>query len=198
VNNVIKVWDWPVRLFHWLLVAAFLTAYFTEDDLLELHVWAGYGVMGLLAFRIVWGFIGNSYARFKNFVCSPAASFAYLKAVLFAHPKRYVGHNPAGAAMIVLMLLGLLLTACSGLIVYAADQGLGPLAGFIPQAENAFEEFWEETHEFIAHFTLFLIVLHVLGVFAESVMHKENLVKAMLHGYKRADDESDANSGNDT
>lgn len=191
MNNIVKVWDLPVRLFHWLLVAAFFTAYFTEDELLDAHVWAGYIILGLLLFRLVWGFIGNSYARFKSFVCSPATSFAYLKAVLFGHPKRYLGHNPAGAAMIILMLGALLLTVGSGLIVYAADQGLGPLAGLIPKGDDAFEDFWEEAHEFCANFTLFLIVMHIIGVYIESIMHKENLVKAMLHGYKRSDDERD-------
>jgi cytochrome b len=191
MNDTIKVWDLPVRLFHWLLVAGFFAAYFTEDELLAVHVWAGYGVSALLLFRLVWGFVGSPYARFENFLCSPAKSFAYLKAVLFAHPKRYLGHNPAGAAMIVLLLLGLLATVCSGLVVYAADQGLGPLASWIPKGEGAFENFWEEAHEFAANVTLLLIVLHIVGVYAESIMHKENLVKAMFHGYKRAGDEND-------
>lgn len=188
MDKMIKVWDLPVRLFHWALVGAFFTAYFTEDELLPVHVWAGYTVLALWCFRIAWGFVGSRHARFSDFVCTPAASFAYLKSVLFAHPRRYLGHNPAGAAMIVLLLLGLLATTCSGLAVYAADQGLGPLAAWIPKGEGAFEEFWEEVHEFAANATLALVLLHVCGVYAESIMHKENLVRAMFHGYKRADD----------
>jgi cytochrome b len=190
MTKVIKVWDLPLRLFHWLLVAAFFAAYFSEDDLLNVHVWAGYGVIVLLLFRLFWGFAGNFYARFANFLCSPARSWAYFRSVLLAQPQRYLGHNPAGAAMIVLMLLALFATVGSGLIVYAADQGLGPLAGVIVHGKGEFEEFWEEAHELCANFTLLLIVLHVAGVFAESIIHKENLFKAMLHGYKRADDEN--------
>ena len=104
-EELIKVWDLPLRIFHWLLVTAFFVAYFTEDDLLTVHVWAGYLVAGLLVFRIVWGFIGNEYARFSQFLCSPMLSIAYLKDLMQAKAKRYIGHNPAGAAMIVLLLL---------------------------------------------------------------------------------------------
>lgn len=180
-EELMNVWDLPLRIFHWLLVAGFFVAYVTEDDLLTIHVWAGYLVSGLLVFRIVWGFVGNEYARFANFLCSPAVSIAYLKDLAHAKATRYIGHNPAGAAMIVLLLVSLLMTVATGFAVYGADQAAGPLA-FIG---NSHEHFWEEVHEFFATTTLVLVVVHVIGVVVESVIHRENLARAMLHGNKK-------------
>jgi cytochrome b len=180
-EELIKVWDLPLRIFHWLLVAGFFIAYFTEDELLTVHVWAGYLVGGLLVFRLVWGFIGGQYARFSNFLCSPAVSIAYLKDLIGAKATRYIGHNPAGAAMIVLLLLSLLMTVVTGLAVYGADQGAGPLA-FIGDSH---EHFWEKVHELFANFTLVLVVVHVIGVAVESYIHRENLARAMFHGNKK-------------
>lgn len=183
--TLIKVWDLPLRIFHWLLVLAFTVAYLTEDELLDLHVWAGYLVFGLLLFRLVWGFIGNHYSRFSSFLCTPAASIAYLKDVIALKPKRYLGHNPAGAAMIVLLLVSLLMTTLSGFAVYGADQGAGPLAGI----GSANEKIWETVHELFANFTLVLVVGHIAGVVIESLIHKESLAKAMVTGKKKSLDE---------
>lgn len=180
-ENLIRVWDLPLRIFHWLLVVAFFVAYFTEDELLSIHVWAGYLIGGLLIFRLVWGFVGGQYARFSSFLCSPMQSVNYIKDLISSQARRYVGHNPAGAAMIVLLLLGLLATFVTGLAVYGADQGAGPLA-FIG---NSHEDFWEEIHEFFANFTVVLVIVHVFGVIVESIVHRENLVRAMFHGNKR-------------
>jgi len=180
-QELVKVWDLPLRIFHWLLVAGFFIAYLTEDDLLTVHVWAGYLVTGLLVFRLVWGFIGNDYARFSNFLCSPAKSIAYIKDLLVLKTRRYIGHNPAGAAMIVLLLVSLLATVITGFAVYGADQSAGPLAAIGP----ANEKMWEEVHEFFANFTLMLVVVHVIGVAIESYIHRENLARAMVHGFKK-------------
>jgi cytochrome b len=180
-NESIKVWDLPLRLFHWLLVAGFFIAYLTEEELLTIHVWAGYTVAGLLIFRLVWGFIGNDYARFSSFLCSPIKSVSYLKDLVALKTKRYLGHNPAGAAMIVLMLISLLMTVLTGFAVYGADQAAGPLASI----GSSNEKMWEEVHEFFANFTLFLVFVHVVGVAIESYIHRENLAKAMVNGYKK-------------
>ena len=184
-QELVKVWDLPLRIFHWLLVTGFLVAYLTEDDLLTVHVWAGYLVFGLLLFRLIWGFIGNDYARFSSFLCSPAKSVVYFKAAVALKTKRYLGHNPAGAAMIVLLLISLIMTSITGFAVYGADQGAGPLANII-SSNN--EELWKEIHEFFANFTLFLVFVHVAGVALESYIHRENLVKAMWHGYKKREE----------
>ncbi|MDD2725185.1 MAG: cytochrome b/b6 domain-containing protein [Methylovulum sp.] len=182
---LIKVWDLPLRIFHWLLVLGFAVAYLTEDDLLDLHVWAGYLVFGLLLFRLVWGFIGNPYARFGNFLCRPVTSFNYLKDIIALKAKRYLGHNPAGAAMIVLLLLSLLMTTLTGFAVYGADQAAGPLASIGP----AHEKFWEEIHELFANLSVVLVLGHIAGVAVESFLHKENLARAMVHGNKKPLDE---------
>ena len=184
-QELIKVWDLPLRLFHWLLVAGFVVAYLTEDELLTVHVWAGYLVFGLLLFRLVWGFIGSDYARFSNFLCSPVKSIIYVKDVVALKAKRYLGHNPAGAAMIMLLLVSLLMTSITGFAVYGADQGAGPLANIVGSSN---EELWEEVHEFFANFTLLLVFVHIAGVVVESLIHRENLAKAMWHGYKKAED----------
>jgi cytochrome b len=191
-NQSVKVWDLPIRIFHWLLVIGFFIAYLTEDDLLVLHVWAGYLVFGLLVFRLIWGFVGNQYARFANFLCKPSQSIAYVKDVIAFKAKHYIGHNPAGAMMIVVLLFSLLVTCITGFAVYGADQAAGPLA--IIGSSN--EKLWEEVHEFFANFTLLLVVIHVAGVAFESYLHRENLVKAMWNGYKKSTDKSDITSSN--
>lgn len=182
--KLVKVWDLPLRIFHWLLVAGFFVAYLTEEDLLDVHVWAGYLVLGLLIFRLLWGFVGNDYARFSSFLCSPIRSCVYVKDAIALKSRRYLGHNPAGAGMIVMLIISLFMTVSSGLAVYAADQNLGPLAGMVGSSQ---EELWEEAHEIAANFTLLLVFLHVVGVAFESVIHSENLVKAMWNGYKKSD-----------
>ncbi len=181
----IKVWDPLVRVFHWVLVAAFATAYLTENDVLDVHIWAGYTVLGLLL-RAVCGLVGPRYARFADFVRSPREILAYVKDVLTLKAPRYIGHNPAGGAMIVVLLLSLLITTISGVAVYGADPGAGPLAGWMMGVGESTEDALEGVHEFFANFTLVLVAFHVIGVIWESLLHKENLVRAMINGRKRA------------
>lgn len=182
----VKVWDPLVRLFHWTLVIAFSVAYLTEGDLQSVHVWAGYTVTGLLAVRLVWGFIGSRYARFSDFVYSPWVTFRYLINVLRGSAQRYLGHNPAGGAMILLMLISLLVTVISGMALYGADQWQGPLAGLLRNVDASWVDALEEIHEVVANLTVALVVFHVLGVLWESLLHKENLVRSMINGRKRA------------
>ncbi|MGR9052908.1 MAG: cytochrome b/b6 domain-containing protein [Gammaproteobacteria bacterium] len=186
MNRFIKVWDLPTRLFHWLLVVAFCTAYFTEDDFLTLHVWSGYLIIGLLGFRLLWGFFGNRYARFSDFFCSPARSVAYLKDLIKGKAERFVGHNPAGAAMIALLFVSLIATSVTGLAVYAAEEHAGPLIGIVADKGHL----WEEIHEFFANFTVLLVFAHIAGVVVESLVHHENLPKSMVNGYKRDHEQS--------
>jgi len=203
MSNEIRVWDPLVRIFHWSLVVAFTVAYLSGDEENSLHIYSGYVVLGLIAFRLLWGLIGTRYARFSNFVYSPGTVIQYLKGLVAKKPEHYVGHNPAGGWMVIAMLLCLFIVSVSGLKIYAIEEGLGPLAGETPaltiispayaddeknenehgEDEEA-EEYWEEIHEVSSNFMLLLILLHIAGVIVSGRLHNEHLVKAMLTGKK--------------
>ena len=186
----IKVWDPVVRFFHWSLVSAFLIAYITEEDLLSVHTWAGYLIVGLLVTRIIWGFIGTHYARFSDFVHSPSTIIQFLKNTLALKAKRYLGHNPAGGAMVMLLIFSLLATTTSGILLLGAEEQAGPVAHWFTEAGGFWGKALEELHEFFANFTLLLVFIHITGVIVESLIHKENLVSAMLNGFKSSDTQS--------
>lgn len=185
----IHVWDILVRLFHWLLVAAFFIAYITEDDFLTIHSWAGYTIMGLLVIRFVWGFIGSKHARFSDFVFKPKHITQFCKDTIALKAKRYIGHNPAGGAMVILLMLSLVITTLTGLFTLGIEESQGPLASWLAGASHFWGDFFEEVHEFFANFTLFLVAIHVAGVLLESLIHRENLVASMINGKKRSDDQ---------
>jgi cytochrome b len=204
----IKVWDPLVRFGHWTLVIAFAVAYLTgeeEGDASELHEWAGYVVGGIVAWRVVWGLTGPRYARFSDFVTGPIQALRYLWSELTGHARRYLGHSPAGGVMVLALLVSLALTVVTGLI---ADQGYGnassrqglssvvaqALAGEPnrPQAGHAGQEkesMIGEAHALLANISLALIVFHVLGVALASFVHRENLIRAMITGEKRANED---------
>ena len=184
-DTSIRVWDPVVRIGHWTLVIAFFTAYFTEDEFLTAHVWAGYVIGAVVCFRLIWGFIGSEHARFKNFVQSPSTTFTYLADLVRKRSKRYLGHNPAGAAMILALLIFLAGTVFSGVVLYGMEEGAGPLAAWVTESAEG-EELWEEIHEIFANLTLLLVGLHIAGMLFSSYVHGENLVKGMMTGRKRA------------
>ena len=183
-SSQIKVWDPLVRFFHWALVSAFTIAYITEEDFLTIHSWAGYLILLLLCIRFVWGFIGTRYARFSDFAYSSENIFQFLKDTLRLSAKRYLGHNPAGGAMIFLLMFSLLITTTSGVILLGAEEQAGPVAHWFAQPESKWADVLEEVHEFFANFSLFLVFVHVAGVLVESLIHKENLVSSMITGFK--------------
>ncbi|HKK15722.1 MAG TPA: cytochrome b/b6 domain-containing protein [Gammaproteobacteria bacterium] len=208
-ENTVQVWDIVIRIFHWSLVIAFVIAYFTAEEENPWHIYSGYAVLGLITFRVFWGLVGSKYARFSNFIYSPGKVVQYLKELAGKKPGHYLGHNPAGGYMIILLLSGLFVVTVSGLKLYAVEEGRGPLAGTNNEfmaINNVYadedddddnehenngkneqdEEFWEEIHELSTNFTLVLIFLHIAGVFVSSRLHNENLVKAMITGRKKA------------
>jgi len=200
-ENTVQVWDILVRVFHWSLVGTFVIAYITSEGDETLHIYAGYVVMGLIIFRVIWGFIGSRYARFSDFIYSPSAVIQYIKGLKSGQPKHYLGHNPAGGWMIVALLIGLFAISISGLMLDAAEDAKGPLAGVtvdLSVVKQAYadddegrsggqsEEFWEEIHEASTNLTLLLIFLHIAGVAVSGRLHNENLVKAMITGKKKA------------
>ncbi|MDA9422082.1 MULTISPECIES: cytochrome b/b6 domain-containing protein [Bradyrhizobium] len=167
----VKVWDPFVRVFHWSLAGLFLLAYATGDEMENVHVAAGYTIAGLVALRIVWGFVGPRHARFSDFVRSPRAVLAYMRDVAMLRAPRHLGHNPAGGAMVVALIVTLIGTCTTG---YMMTTGTFWGAKWV-----------EEVHEAFANLTIGLIVVHVLGVLVASFEHRESLVKAMITGRKR-------------
>jgi cytochrome b len=211
-TQFIKVWDIAIRVFHWTLLGCYVIAFISSENIMKVHVIFGYIVLFLVLFRILYGFVGTKYARFSNFLYPSAQIVDYLKGLLIGRPKHYIGHNPAGGFMIVILLLSLLSLTLTGLKAYGV-KGHGPLAKHeISFMTNAFadsddkenhdehdsrkrrskknnrtekDEFWEEVHETIAYFTLFLVSIHIMGVLVSSLVHRENLIKAMITGRKR-------------
>ena len=175
-NTTVKVWDWPVRVFHWTLAASVLGAFVTgeNEDFERLHQTLGWVAAGSIAFRVVWGLIGTRYARFREFVRGPAQVWAYVKSVRSGQAQHFVGHNPVGAiAVIVLMVL-------VGLSVYT---------GWLLTADDV-AEWLEEAHEIAANTLITVVLVHVIGVLWSSRTHGENLLKAMLTGRKTAPSEA--------
>lgn len=185
-NQQVKVWDVPVRLFHWTLVICFALAYVSaEVGILDAHVLIGYALIALLAFRVMWGFIGNPYARFKSFTFPVQETMAYVRAMRGGQPAHYYGHNPAGALMVFGLLALLLAIFASGLITLSMVDYEGPLLFLANQVSDDTSYFFRHAHSFFVDVALLLIPLHVLGVLAGSIQHKENLVKSMFTGMKK-------------
>ena len=166
----ILVWDLPTRLFHWLLAASFAGAWLTGDSerWRDLHLMLGYSVAGLIVFRILWGFVGSRYARFRSFLFRPSELAAYLRSLVARSPSHYLGHNPAGSVAIFLLLALGLVTALSG---WATYQELGG-------------DWLEELHEGAAVAMLAVVGVHIAGVLVSSLLHRENLVRSMITGRK--------------
>jgi len=188
-TKLVRVWDPLVRLFHWSLAASFMIAFLTEDDLLVVHVWAGYAIFGLILVRLIWGFVGPRHARWSDFVKEPGEIVAYLKDAVRFRASRYLGHNPAGGAMVVALLVSLIATGLTGLAVYGAQELSGPLAPMFSGLSEGWAHLLEDVHEVLANLTLLLVLLHLAGVAFASLEHRENLVKGMITGLKRSETE---------
>ncbi len=181
-TNEIRVWDILVRVFHWALVLFFCIAYVTEGDWIDVHSYAGYTIFFLIIFRIMWGIIGSTHARFNNFVVRPSKAIRYLKEEVSGDAKHYLGHNPAGGLMIIALIISLLSTVLTGVLIIATE-GEGPLATTAVSAWSG--AYLEEVHEFFTTITLLLVLLHIGGVIVSSLLQEENLVKAMFTGNKK-------------
>lgn len=205
----VLVWDPLVRLSHWALVAAFAIAYLSAEDEAggpsALHVWGGYVIGGIIVLRVVWGFVGPLHARFSDFVRGPFDTLRYMADLIAGRARRCLGHSPAGGAMTIALLICLAITVATGLIAYG-ERGKGPLANAVPvtiaahadQGENEQatssegrekngESVIGDLHATFANISLGLIVLHIIGVGLASLVHRENLVTAMITGSKRAE-----------
>ena len=170
-TTAIRVWDAPTRVFHWLLVLSFAGAYLTsESERWSLvHITLGYTLGGLIAFRLIWGFVGTRYARFTSFVKGPSEVLQYAKSMATLKPKHFVGHNPLGAVAIVLLIVSGIAIVVTGYAVFNEIGG----------------EWVAELHEIASHIMLILVGIHIVGVIAASWLHKENLARAMVNGFKQ-------------
>ena len=176
-TQAVRVWDLPTRLFHWSLVGSFALAFLTAESerWRDIHVNAGYTLAGLIVFRLLWGFVGGAHSRFTDFVPTPGKLVAYVKSLLSGHPQHFVGHNPAGA-IAILALLGL--GAVSTISGWAAYQDIGG-------------NMVEELHEGASNGMLVVVAIHVAGVIVSSWLHRENLVRAMITGWKKPQSNAD-------
>ena len=177
-----RVWDLPVRVSHWLLALCVLAAWLTRDPrLADLHAAAGYCALILVAFRLAWGFAGTRHARFSDFTYSPRAALGYLADSVRGRARHYTGHNPAGSWSVYLLLAGVFLVCATGVVAIGSMFGMGPLAAPLPPATI---DALREAHEWLAWILLAVIALHVAGAVASSLVHRENLVAAMVSGRK--------------
>ena len=165
------VWDPLVRIFHWSLVLSFAAAWLSADGWRALHLWAGYAAAALIGFRLIWGLIGSPYARFSQFLRHPVIVIKYLAAMAVGRERRYLGHNPAGGAMIAALIVSM---------------GALAISGFMMTTDAFWGVEWvEDLHETLANLLLALVVLHLGGVVLASLRHRENLPRAMITGRKR-------------
>ncbi len=168
----ILVWDVPVRVFHWLLALSFAGAFMTAESerWRDIHVLLGYSMLGLILFRVLWGFVGSRYARFKSFLYGPARVAAYLKSLITGRPQHFLGHNPAGSWAIYALLTVGSLVGLSGWLKYQEIGGDG----------------MARAHELLSDGMLGLVMVHVSGVLISSLLHRENLLRSMITGTKSA------------
>ncbi len=175
MTKKILVWDVPTRVFHWLQALSFLGAYLTADSekTRQIHVTLGFILFGLIAFRLVWGFVGTKHARFSSFIFHPRTVITYVRSLLQNNAQHYVGHNPIGSIAIWLLLgMGI---------------GLGVTGVLLLQDDVA--DSVVDIHAYLTNGMLVVIAGHLIGVAMSSVLHKENLVRAMLTGHKKGSEQ---------
>ena len=173
----VRVWDLPLRVCHWTLAAAVLVAWFSANVYDDVHEASGYLAMALVAFRLAWGFAGTTYARFTHFVRPPGVTLRYLWSLARGRAVRHLGHNPAGAAMTLLLL---------------ATLAVSTVSGWMQLTHRFFGVTWVElVHSYASNLVIVLVIVHVLGVLLMCALHKENLVRAMITGRKAVLSEHD-------
>lgn len=188
-NDKILVWDVPVRLFHWLLVLLLATSYFSGragGDWMQLHFWSGYAILTLLFFRLAWGFVGSTTARFSSFLKGPAAAFTHVEHLFRKEGPRDVGHNPLGGAMVLVLIFAVLAQVVTGLFTADTDTGMvnGPLA---LKVADKWVERATDFHAWWINILIILAAIHVAAVVLYLVWKRHNLIGPMVTGRKRID-----------
>jgi cytochrome b len=177
-----RIWDLPIRMFHWLLVIGVLLQFGTAKFgwlSMQWHMWIGYGLLTLLLFRLAWGFVGSDSARFSQFVAGPRRLLAYLRTWKRTPMSRFAGHNPAGGWATVIILAVLLLQALSGLATSDDVEWFGPLCNKLPDRWIAFAT-W--LHHRLEPIVLILIAMHIVAIALYRLLKRDGLVGSMWHG----------------
>jgi cytochrome b len=178
-----RVWDAPIRLFHWVIVLLVAFSYVSaKKGWMDLHFLSGYAILTLLLFRLVWGFVGSDTARFSSFLGNPLAGLRHLAQFTRREPDIQIGHNAAGGWMVLIMLLLLAVQAGTGLFATDDVVSVGPLQQFV---STDVSEKVTSVHAFNFNLILGAIILHVLAITAYAVVKRQNLVRPMITGKKR-------------
>ena len=174
----------PTRIFHWLLVSLFIFLVVSAEiggQLMRWHILSGCLLSGLILFRIIWGFCGSHHARFANFVRSPEVTLIYLRDLIRGNADSYAGHNPAGAIMVLLLLIALLIQALSGLVNSDDILWSGQFYRWVP---DSIADFGGMIHYLLESGLKLLVITHILAVLVHQFYFKEPLIGAMFHGHK--------------
>ena len=189
MNKIIRVWDLPIRVFHWLLVLCIIGSLVSVnlgENAIEWHAYFGYSVLTLLIFRIVWGFVGSTHARFASFLPNRESVLNYLQ----GKAPRVLGHNPIGALSVFALLLVLSVQVLTGLFVDDEITFQGPLAKYVP---NWVVSFFSEIHEGNQVVIYILITIHIAAILYYKKFKGEDLIKPMISGDKEIDPSEEAN-----
>lgn len=187
--NKIYVWDLPTRLFHWTLLGLVVFQWASAEiggDLMDYHLLTGYAIAALVVFRVAWGFAGNRYARFGNFLRGVGPTLEYARAMRAKTAPRYLGHNPLGGWMVLALLGTLAVQVTTGLFANDDVMTEGPLRHLVSDRASSL---LTEVHGLVYNLLVALVALHVVAVYAHRIFRKEDLIRPMLTGYKQADDE---------
>jgi len=182
----LRVWDLPVRIFHWLIVLLFVTAYVTHTlgaDYFIYHLWSGYAMLVSVSFRILWGVVGTHHARFSNFVRNPIATIKYVLSIFKKTDKPYAGHNPLGAIMVIILLPALLVQAITGLFTNDEIFNLGPLYAYV---SDELSLSLTSLHRQLFYWIAGAVILHIVAVLCHQFLKRDKIIGAMFTGKKTA------------
>jgi cytochrome b len=189
MTRLVRVWDVPVRLFHWLLVVLVVLSFVTGKlggNWLQWHFRSGYCILALVLFRVAWGFVGSETARFRNFLGGPARAVVYARSLLRGARMFHAGHNPMGGLMVALMLALLLVQTASGLFADDDAGTTGPLAEKVAESTS---KLLTRIHKINVNVILVCVALHVCAALLYLFLKKDNLIRPMFTGTKLAPDD---------
>jgi cytochrome b len=191
VSKQFLIWDLPLRIFHWLFAITILASWYTSDqdhDLIELHMQLGFLAIGLIVFRLLWGFIGSKHSRFASFLPTPKQLFSYIKNLTNNKNVTSVGHNPLGSLMVIVMIGLVSLQAVSGLFINDDIFSAGPYYGSV---SKEIEQVMMFLHHHTFDYMIAAIALHLIAIFYYVRIKKQSLILPMITGKKLAKDLSE-------